>query len=298
MPRSLPFFLIDVFADAPLTGNPLAVVAEADDVDEEIMRAIAREFNQSETTFVLSAVHEDTDWRLRSFTPAGVEVGGAGHNALGAWWWLAASGRLALAGNRARFTQEIGGRVFPLEVFSDGGRPTAITMEQQAPETGGGVSDADELAASLGLHPQDLGERLPAQVVSTGAPHLLAQASGRAAVDRARPDDPRLVELLRGAGGEGCYLYSLDPIDADSAAYARFFNPTVGIAEDPATGTAAGPLATHLVAHGVVPDGSSIVIEQGHAIGRPSRIRIDVDGPRVTISGAAVITAEGKLRID
>jgi trans-2,3-dihydro-3-hydroxyanthranilate isomerase len=103
MARSLPFFLVDVFADAPLTGNPLAVVADADDVDEDLMRAIAREFNQSETTFVLASTRQRVAWRLRSFTPVGVEVGGAGHNALGAWWWLAAAGRLALSDGANRF---------------------------------------------------------------------------------------------------------------------------------------------------------------------------------------------------
>jgi trans-2,3-dihydro-3-hydroxyanthranilate isomerase len=102
---------------------------------------------------------------------------------------------------------------------------------------------------------------------------------------------------LRDVGGEGCYLYSLDPVEPTSTAYARFFNPTVGIVEDPATGTAAGPLACHLVAHGVVDDGSKVLIEQGHLIGRPSLIEIGVQGRRVTIAGACVIAAEGVLHL-
>lgn len=88
--------------EQPLTGNPLAVVADADAVDEQLMRAIAREFNQSDTTFLLAPTAQGATWRLRSFTPAGVEVGGAGHNALGAWWWLAAAGRLLLEDGGAR----------------------------------------------------------------------------------------------------------------------------------------------------------------------------------------------------
>jgi trans-2,3-dihydro-3-hydroxyanthranilate isomerase len=135
------------------------------------------------------------------------------------------------------------------------------------------------------------------QVVSTGAPHLLVQAVDRAAVDRAVPDSSRLAGVLRGVGGEGCYLYSLDPVAPSSTAYARFFNPTVGIAEDPATGTAAGPLACHLVAHGVVEDGSKVLIEQGHLMGRPSLIEIGVHGRRVTIAGACVVAAEGMLHL-
>jgi trans-2,3-dihydro-3-hydroxyanthranilate isomerase len=297
VPSALPFFLVDVFAQAPLTGNPLAVVADADAVDDAVLRAIAREFNQSETTFVLARTRPDVDWRLRSFTAAGAEVGGAGHNALGAWWWLAAAGRLPLGDGGGRFTQEIGGRVLPVEVLVDNGRPAAIAMEQEPPVWGNRTADRAELAAALGLQQADLVDRPPAQVVSTGAGHLLVPLRDRKAVDRASQDAPRLAAALRGAGGEGCYLFSLDPSAPDATAYARFFNPTVGIWEDPATGTAAGPLACHLVAHGVVPDGSSVTIEQGHALGRPSRIEIRVARQRVTIAGAGVVAAEGSLKL-
>jgi PhzF family phenazine biosynthesis protein len=290
----LPFVLVDVFADRPLAGNPLAVVAGADDASDDVMRAIAREFNQSETTFVLRPTAGAADRRLRSFTPTGAEVGGAGHNALGAWWWLAESGRLPLAGGAGAFTQEIGGRVLGVEVIAERGRPRAIAMRQEAPVIGGRVDHPAELAASLGLDEADLGKDLPHQVVSTGAGHLLVQARDRTAVGRASPDGQRLAAVLRAAGGEGCYLYSLDPVDDSSAAYARFFNPTVGIAEDPATGTAAGPLATHLIAHGAAQEGP-VLIEQGEALGRPSRIEIRVEGDSVTIAGSAVVSAEGTL---
>jgi trans-2,3-dihydro-3-hydroxyanthranilate isomerase len=293
----VPFSLVDVFAERPLTGNPLAVVADADDVEERLMRAIAREFNQSETTFVVAPTRAEAAWRLRSFTPAGVEVGGAGHNALGAWWWLAAAGRLELEDGGAALVQELGGRVLPVEVIGADGRPRAIAMDQERPVLGRRVDDPSELSASLRLANGDLGSDLPTQVVSTGAPHLLVQARDRDSVDRAAPDVARLAAALAAAGGEGCYVYSLDPVNPGSAAYARFFNPTVGIAEDPATGTAAGPLACHLVAHGVVGDGSTVLIEQGHALGRPSRIEIRVDGERVTIAGAAIVTAEGAMRL-
>ena len=295
MAGSLPFFFVDVFADAPLTGNPLAVVVNDEGVDVDLMRAIAREFNQSETTFVQASSREGVAWRLRSFTPAGVEVGGAGHNALGAWWWLASAGRLSLSNGANRFLQEIGGEVLPVEVTVEDGRPQAIAMEQEPARWGDVVGDRDELAASLGLPASELGDDAPMQVVSTGAPHLLVQARTRGAVDCAIPDVPRLREVLRTVEGEGCYLYSLDPIDPGSTAYARFFNPTAGISEDPATGTAAGPLASHLVAHGLSVDGSKIVIEQGHRIGRPSRIEIGILNERVTISAVCVIVGEGTL---
>jgi trans-2,3-dihydro-3-hydroxyanthranilate isomerase len=290
---SVPFFLVDVFADAPLTGNPLAVVADAERLDVPVMRAVAREFNQSETTFVLPPTRPEATWRLRSFTPDGSEVVGAGHNALGAWWWLAASGRVELD---APLAQEIGDRVLPVEVTGRGGRPEAIVLDQAPPEFGRTATDRDELAAALGIDAGAFADE-PAQVVSTGAAHLLVPVRDRAAVDRARPDAPRLAGVLAGLGGQGCYLYSLDPVDPAAVAYARFFNPTVGIHEDPATGSAAGPLVSRLVAQGVAPDGAPVIVEQGHAIGRPSRIRVQVRGEHVRIGGAAVVVAEGVLTI-
>jgi trans-2,3-dihydro-3-hydroxyanthranilate isomerase len=293
---SVPFALVDVFADAPLTGNPLAVVADADRLQEPVMRAVAREFNQSETTFLLAPTRPEATRRLRSFSPAGAEVVGPGHNTLGAWWWLAAGGRIELeAEGRTALVQEIGGRVLPVQVTMRGGRPAAIVIHQAAPELGRTVNDRDELATALGLPAADLVE--DATVVSTGAAHLLVPVRDRAVVDRVRPDAPRLAATLAAAGGQGCYVYCLDPVDPAAVAYARFFNPTVGISEDPATGSAAGPLASRLVAQGVVADGADVVVEQGHAMGRPSRIRVQVSGDQVRIGGACVVVAEGMLRL-
>lgn len=261
------------------------------------MRTVAREFNQSETTFLLPPTRDVATWRLRSFTSSGSEVFGAGHNALGAWWWLATAGRLRLDGGAGRFAQEIGERVLPVEVIGAGGRPSAVSMEQAPPEFGRTVEDLGALAKALGLAVSDLSSSQPAQVVSTGAAHLLVPTRDRAALNLARPDSFRLNEVLAAVGGQGCYLYCLDPVDVDAVAHARFFNPTAGIKEDPATGSAAGPLVRQLVALGVVADGSTVLVEQGHAMGRPSRIQVDVRGDRVRISGAGVVVAEGTLHI-
>jgi trans-2,3-dihydro-3-hydroxyanthranilate isomerase len=135
-------------------------------------------------------------------------------------------------------------------------------------------------------------------VVSTGAPHLLVPLQDRAATDKARPDFPRLASLLHAPVGEGCYLFTLDTVRTESIAYARFFNPTLGIAEDAATGTAAGALACQLVAHHVAKDGSTLQIEQGYAMGRPSLIRVLVSGNVVQISGRAFISVQGRLQIE
>ena len=296
--RTLPFHIVDVFAVEPLTGNPLAVVDGGADLPLDLCQRIAREFNQSETTFVLPPTRSGADRRLRSFSTAGIEVFGAGgHNSLGAWWWLAESGKLALAEGGALFHQEIGDRVFPVTIVREGGQLASVVMDQAAPVAGRQVTDVAPLAAALGLTAADLAaDRVPCQVISTGAAHLMVPIRSRDAVDRVQPDVKALFAILRSVGGEGCYVFSLDPRQAGAVAYARFFNPTVGIAEDPATGTAAGPLAVHLVAHGVAAPGR-MTIEQGTAMGRTSIIQVEAIGNTVRIAGRGVIVASGQLML-
>ncbi|MCF3961218.1 PhzF family phenazine biosynthesis protein [Streptomyces fuscigenes] len=283
------FAVVDVFASRPLTGNPLALVPDAEGLPDDVMRAVAREFNQSETTFLLPPALPGADRRLRSFTPTGEEVGGAGHNSLGAWLWLAESGAVGPGGH----TQEIGGRVLPVRVGRTPGGQARVSLSQAAPRFGATVFDPAALASALGLVDSDL-EGGPAQVVDTGAGHLMVPVRDRAAVDRAQPDAQRLTAVVRAAGGEGVYVFSVEEAPDGAAAYARFFNPAMGIREDPATGTAAGPLAALLVERELSPEGT-LHIEQGHALGRPSRLSVTVAGPEVTLSGTGLTVAEGTL---
>ncbi|RKQ88181.1 PhzF family phenazine biosynthesis protein [Solirubrobacter pauli] len=280
---ALRFALVDVFADVALTGNPLAVVDGGEGLSDDVLADIAREFNQSETTFVLPGDGGATR-RLRSFTTGRAEVGGAGHNALGAWWWLAHDGQVGPGDH----VQRIGDDELPLTIERAGER-FSVSMRQGEPVRSAGTVAAATLAAPLALDPEDL---TAGRVVSTGTPHLLVPASGREAVDRAAPHAPALKQVLAEAGAEGCYLYALDGPDP----YARFFNPTVGLWEDPATGTAAGPLAWSLVESGSVA-GPEVVVEQGHAMGRPSRLRLRIEGAAVTLSGTAVLVAEGHIHV-
>jgi len=289
----LDFAFVDVFAEAPLNGNPLAVVRGGDDFSDGTLRAAAREFNQSETTFILAPAAAGADRKLRSFTASGAEVFGAGHNALGAWLWLAETGQLGNLNTEREFRQEIGPHVLPVRVRMEGGRAIAV-MTQAAPEFLAHAQDLPGLAEALGIDPHDFSHDPLPQVVSTGASHLLVGVRTRADVDKARPDAQRLLLQLRAAQGEGCYLFSMERTGDDLTAYARFFNPTVGLWEDSATGTAAGPLAALLDAHGLVQQGRSIVIEQGRYMGRPSRLTVSLqDG--VKLSGSGVIVMTGSL---
>jgi PhzF family phenazine biosynthesis protein len=294
---AVPFYFVDVFAVTPLTGNPVAVVPDADGLSDAQMQAIAREFNQSETAFVLAPQRPGATVRLRSFTPIGAEVFGAGHNALGCWLWLALAGRLPAAGAASPLAQQIGDDVLPVRVRRPPGGAVVVSMRQSPPQFGSIAADRGALAAALGLAEDDLVPADPAQVVATGAGHLLVSVRDRAAIDRAVPHPAELAAELAAVGGEGCYIYTRErPAGDDAAAYARFFNPAMGIAEDPATGTAAGPLAALLVHRGQL-DAGPAVIEQGRALGRPSRIQVQVSGPSVTVSGSGLISAEGVLHL-
>jgi PhzF family phenazine biosynthesis protein len=296
MTDSIPFALVDVFTDRPLEGNPLALVPDADELPEALLPRIAGEFNQAETTFILRPTQAGADWRLRSFTAAGVEVFGAGHNALGAWWWLAATDRLGQPRRNGVWHQQLGSAVLPVTVTEQPDGLIDVSMQQQAAEYGEELTDLPELAEALGVSSDSLGaaDDLPvAQVVSTGAAHLMVGLRNRHSVDSATPDAARLRKLLPDVGGQGVYLYALDPAEANAHAHTRFVNPVAGITEDPATGSAAGPLASLLHRHGRA--GDHITVVQGHTLNRPSRIRVTIVGEAPCVSGRAALAATGQL---
>ena len=283
--------LIDVFADEPLSGNPLAVVEDADDLTTDQMKRIAGEFNQAETTFIMRG--QRADHRLRSFTAIGAEVVGAGHNALGAWLWLAELGKLGPLDAPRAFRQEIGNDVLPIVMANVGGR--FFGQMRQAPlKLSPPLSDVAALAKALGLQLADIMQSPPPRPGDTGASHLLVRLCDAGTVDRAKPASDALLDVLRRAGAEGCYIYAHDPQSPEKA-YARFFNPTVGLWEDAATGTAAGPLAAYLGQQGLLPNGA-VTIEQGTKIGRRSFLNIKLM-PDPELSGSGVVVLRGTIWI-
>ena len=293
--NSYTFVLVDVFTERPLAGNQLAVILNAEGLDDGQLQATAREFNYSETTFILPPRQAKADRRLRSFTPK-AEVFGIGHHTLGAWWALAARGGLDLRDPETKFWQEIGESVLPVAIASEGGEPLRVAMTQDKPHFGDKLTDLAGLAHALGIEVSDFDlERLEPQAVSTGAMHLLTPVRSLSVLERVRVDAERLVEVARPLGCEGCYLFSLETSEPNSAAHARAFFPGIGISEDPATGSAAGPLGALLASRGLLPEGAWSVIEQGDEIERPSRIEVRVSGGQVEVAGRSVIVAEGKL---
>jgi len=155
------------------------------------------------------------------------------------------------------------------------------------------LTDVAPLASALGLRPDDIQTNPPPRPAHTGATHLLVRVTDASTVDRALPKHEALLPVLRDAGAEGCYIYAHDPNNPDSA-YTRFFNPTVGLWEDAATGTAAGPLAAYLGQENLLRDGK-LVIEQGVKMGRRSLINVQLN-PDPELSGAGLIVLRGFLR--
>jgi PhzF family phenazine biosynthesis protein len=284
--------IIDVFADAALGGNPLAVVEDADSLPERTMRRIAGEFNQAETTFLMKSGR--ADWKLRSFTANGSEVFGAGHNALGAWLWLGYRDRLGPLDMPRAFKQEIGNDVLPITLEKrDGhiyGRITQAPLRLMEP-----IGDTSPLERALGLSAGDIMLNPSTRTADTGVAHLMARVRDHQTVDRAKPHAEKLLEVLRSAGAEGCYIYAFDE-QSPQKAYTRFFNPTVGLWEDAATGTAAGPLCAYLGSQGVLNSNGELLIEQGTLMGRQSFLRLRLT-PDAELSGTGVMVFLGKLTI-
>ena len=284
--------LIDVFAETPLTGNPLAVVEGADGLSEAQLRSIAREFNQAETTFIVQSSRGDR--KLRSFTASGAEVFGAGHNALGAWLWMAEHGDLGALEAPRVFQQEIGADVLPITLERRDGRIVG-RMQQSPLKLSEPFTAIASLAGALALREQDICVTPAPRVGDTGANHLLVRMCDSEAVDRAQPDAQKLLAVLAAAGAEGCYIYAFDP-QAPQRAYARFFNPTVGLWEDAATGTAAGPLCAYLGSLGMLAADNTLVIEQGALMGRRSALHVRL-GPDPELSGSGVVVMRGEMML-
>jgi trans-2,3-dihydro-3-hydroxyanthranilate isomerase len=308
--RHYNFFQLDVFTDKAFSGNPLAVFPEGEGLDDALMQHIAREMNLSETVFVFPSQDERALKRLRIFTPT-QELPFAGHPVVGTWHMLAREGVIPFDGSGwTRIHQEVGIGVLPVDIEFREGQPVRVVMTQGRFETQALIGNADErdlIAGALGLAPSDLDESLPIEAVSTGNSMLVVPVRSLEALGRCRPESAAIHAAYERAGATGCYAFTRETMEGGSSeAHARFFVPHLGIQEDPATGSAAGPLAAYLVHHGALqieaePDNIfRFVIEQGDFMGRPSRIQAEVKGTRgaveeVRIGGPSIVVARGEL---
>jgi trans-2,3-dihydro-3-hydroxyanthranilate isomerase len=296
---------LDVFTDKPFEGNQLAVFLDAQGLDTPAMQTLARETNFSESTFILPPERPDTDVRMRIFTP-GYELPMAGHPTIGSTFALASEGLFAAGRDHIVFGLGVGPTRVEL-VWHDS-RLSFAWMDQRPPEFRAPASPAADIVRAAGVDPDAVKRTgLPIEEISCGVPFIYVPMDTRAAVDAAEPDLGKL-RRLRSAFSDrivGVFLFSPEAVDADVTAYSRMFAPGAGVAEDPATGAASGPLGSYLVKHKLVAPARAgkIVSLQGVAMGRPSRIhvaiRVDEAGTitRVQVGGHSVLVGEGAIRI-
>ena len=292
---------VDVFTRRQLAGNQLAVVLDADDLAVGSMQSIAKEMNLAETTFVMTTKHPDCAHKIRIFTPS-TELPFAGHPTIGTAWVLLAEGRLAE-----------GEQSFSLE---EGVGPVGVRVDQQ-PEGdllwmthppvsfGDVIQDRGRVAAALGLGEDDLMPDVPVQIASTGVPFVYVALRDVGAVDAAVSSAERLTGALGDREAPPFFVFTST---GGNRLYSRMFAPhTFQIPEDPATGSASGPLGAFAVKYGIVPRAAlvSIVSEQGTKMGRQSFVHIELEysdsadlPSRIEVGGGVVpvLTAEMTLQ--
>jgi trans-2,3-dihydro-3-hydroxyanthranilate isomerase len=274
---------LDVFTAVPLAGNGLCVVHDADDIDDATMLAIARETRLSETTFVQSPTRDGADYRNRIFATQG-ELPFAGHPSLG----TAVAVARARGVPRASYVQETHAGLQPVDVELDGAHAHASMLQGSA--TTGVVPDPLRVLAAVGLGEQDAHPEWRPQVVSTGVAHVMAPVRGSASLARAAAH-PELLPALLGQTGAIC-VYVADVDVAAGAARARsFFLGDAGTLEDPATGSAVGPLMAYVAARAGI---TELTVAQGEQMGRPSTLRASMEGDAVRVAGDVVVVAEGR----
>jgi len=294
---------LNVFTDQPFTGNQLAVFLDAAGIDEQRMQQIANELALPETTFVFPSEAPGTDARVRIFTPS-QELPMAGSPTVGTTFALAGAGRLRAGADKAVLGLNIG----PITVGLEWG-PSALRfawMTQPLSTLGPVIADAVAVAAALGVQSSDLsGGDLPVEIASSGLPFVYVALKSRAAVDAAALDRAKLSTLLRAVNLEEhpVFVFSPEPAKDGATVYSRVFAPCIGIPEDPATGSASGPLGAYLFHHKAVPAGTAarLVSLQGVRMGRPSRIHIALSSragvlEEVRVGGEAVVVGEGTVR--
>ncbi len=283
---NVPFRLVDVFTPRPLAGNQLCVVPEPSQLDEAEMQAIAKEIGFSETTFVTEAARDR--YAMRIFTP-GQELPFAGHPTLGTAFVLVSEGRVSTPATQVIVAGEI-----PVEV--DVASSTAW-MTQLPAEFWPIFPDRDLIARAIGLTTADLDPGRPVQTVSTGLPTTIVPVRDLDILRRATRNEHLVGEAVKASGGQDLYLFA----PTAEGVTARMFDSEFGIGEDPATGSAAGPLGAYLAEYGDLGTTRPVSIRQGEQVGRPSELHVEArreNGAwRVRVGGGVHIVGRGAFEL-
>jgi trans-2,3-dihydro-3-hydroxyanthranilate isomerase len=293
--QSCNYFVLDVFTDQRYRGNPLAVVLTEGDLELRSYENISREFGYSETSFVYYSKQEKA-LKVRSFTPTGYEIHGAGHNLLGVIC-------LVLLKDMNAFNEQEGE---PFVIMKDKKIYVSISSTRQAPQPVVGMLQqpaivgesipSDAIAAALSLDAADLFvDDFSPTVAETEVAHLMVAIRNVESLNKVIPNKNLLRELARQFAFEGVYCFAFPENDPQNFVHTRFFNPGIGIDEDPATGSAAGPLAGFLHAKQRIQLNHDYQLLQGALMNHPSTIKFRVQNENIMVSGSSVITMEGVL---
>jgi PhzF family phenazine biosynthesis protein len=300
--RQLRFVQVDAFTQVPYGGNPAGIVFDADYLSDDTMMKIAQEMNVRETVFISQS--DIADFKFRFLTPRS-EINFSGHPTIAAFHALVESGNAEVVKDVTMFNLETKAGTFPIEIVKNettGFHEVQITHERP---TFMATYDPKDYLNALGLSLADLLSPNPVQTVSTGTPHLMIPVNTLKSLERIKPNWDKLEELGKDADYISIEVFTRDTHEVTSDAHARHFAPKLGLYEDPCSGAGAGNMASYIMKYGLMEPThpvTSIVVEQGHFVGRPGRIFVEVRGDQddieqVKVSGTAVTVLEGKLYI-
>ena len=290
-----PFMQVDAFTDRPLTGNPCAVVLDADDLDEADMLAIAREMNLSETAFVRHSTM--AEFCVRYFTPA-EEIPLAGHPTIATTFTLVQTGRIKLSEEQMTIQLELKHGPIQVEIYAQEGKIERIVMTQRKPQFLS-LHDPAQVLPIFGLAAADALPGAAFQTVSTGTPQLMAPLRSLEALRRARLDIAAYERYRARSDFFSPHLFCLQGVTPAGRTFARHFGTPPDLLEDPFTGSATGGMAAYLWHYGLI-DRPTFTAEQGHWMGRPGTGEVEVIGPpddieTVKVGGQAALVLRGEI---
>jgi trans-2,3-dihydro-3-hydroxyanthranilate isomerase len=289
-------YQVDAFTTRPLCGNPCAIVFDCGDLSDEVMLAIAKEMNLSETSFVWRM--DDGRFRARYFTPA-EEIPLAGHPTIATIYALIDSGRLKLDGDYLKLPLVLRDGPVEVEVFANDHKVERIVMSQRKPQFLATYRPAEVLPA-FGLNESDLFPNSVIQTVSTGTPQMMVLLKDLQCLRKASLDLEKYAALKNAGDFFSPHLFCLQGVE-NGATFARDFGLPPDTLEDPFTGSATGGMAAYLWHYGLI-ESPTFIAEQGHWMSRPGQAHVEVVGPRddiqtVKVGGAAVTVLKGELKI-
>ena len=297
---------VDVFTSTAFAGNPLLVVLHADQLSDDEMQSIAREFEMPETTFVLASAQPGVDYKVRIFTPI-TEIPFAGHPVLGTAHVVVTEGIVKTRGPRSTMMHETNVGLLPLEVIEDGASAPKIVMTLIRPNILPSLNELQlsALADTLKIERGMISKVTSPRVISTGLAQLFVRMDDLEHVRALTPDLEKLKQFEEALRITGVAVFTLNTVSAEASAHLRFFAPSIGITEDVAAGSAAGGLGAYLAITKSLPESKLLdfSIEQGLELGRPSRLYVSVltrnDYPElVKVGGYSTTLLSGTLKLE